>query len=75
MYIKIKVKTGAKKERFLKISEDHFEIDVKAPPERNLANDRIIDLVRNYFKGYNGNIRIVSGHHSPSKIISLDVDK
>jgi uncharacterized protein (TIGR00251 family) len=75
MYIKIKVKTEAKKERFSKISEDHFEIDVKVPAERNMANDRVIELVRNYFKGYNGDIRIVSGHHSPSKIISLDVDK
>ena len=73
MYIKIKVKVEAKNERFLKVSKDHFEIDVKVPAERNLANERVIELVRNYFKGYNGDIRIVSGHHSPSKIISLPV--
>jgi uncharacterized protein (TIGR00251 family) len=71
MYIKVKASTGAKKEKFLKKSADHFEISVKEPAERNLANKRIIELVREYFKVYN-NVKIISGHHSPSKIISLD---
>ncbi len=83
MYIKIKVITEAKKEKIIKKSEDHFEISVKEPAERNLANKRVLELVKNYFKAqpnkkkvgqvYNGNVRIVSGHHSPSKIISLDI--
>ena len=72
MYIKIKVKTGAKKERIVKKSDDHFEIDVKEPAERNLANKRVVELLRDYLKVYNGDVRIVSGHHSPSKIISID---
>ena len=72
MYIKIKATTGAKKEKIFKKTEDHFEISVKEPAERNLANKRIVELVREYFKVYNGDVRIVSGHHSPSKIISLD---
>lgn len=72
MYIKVKVTAGAKKEKLVKISNDHFEISVKEPAERNLANKRVVELVRDYFKVYNGETRIVSGHHSPSKIISLD---
>lgn len=72
MYIKVKVKTNAKKEKIVKKSEDHFDISVKEPAERNLANKKVLELVRNYFKVYNGKVRIVSGHHSPSKIISLD---
>ena len=71
MYIKIKVTTDAKKEKLVKKSEDHFEISVKEPAERNLANKKIIELLRDYFKVYNS-VKIVSGHHSPSKIISLD---
>ncbi len=88
----------AKKEKIIKKSEDHFDISVKEPAEKNLANKRVIELVRDYFKvynpvrgkklsvsatstsfesgpltGYNGEVRIVSGHHSPSKIISLDI--
>ena len=72
MYIKVRVKTDAKKEKIAKKSEDHFDIDVRESAERNLANKRVLELVRDYFKVYNGKVRIVSGHHSPSKIISLD---
>ncbi|MFA6227094.1 MAG: DUF167 domain-containing protein [Candidatus Paceibacterota bacterium] len=72
MYIKVKAQAGAKKERFVKKSEDHFDVSVKEPAERGLANGRILELVREHFKVYNGDVRIVSGHHSPGKIISLD---
>jgi len=72
MYIKVKVTTEAKKEKIVKKSDDHFDIFVKEPAERNLANKKVIELVRDYFKVYNGVVRIVSGHHSPSKIISLE---
>jgi len=71
MYIKIKATTGAKTEKIVKKTKDHFAISVKEPAERNLANKRIVELLRDYFKVYNRDIRIVSGHHSPSKIISI----
>ncbi len=71
MLIKVKVLTEAKKEKVVKKSEDKFEIYVKEPAERNLANKKVIKLLRSEFKGYN-QVRIVSGHHSPSKIISLE---
>ena len=71
MYIKVKVTTGAKKEKFVKKSKDHFEISVQEPAERNSANKKVVELVRDYFKVYNADVRIVSGHHSPSKIISI----
>lgn len=81
MYIKVKVTTAAKKEKITKKSKDHFDISVREPAERNLANSRVLELVRDYFKArqndsdvglvYNGDVRIVSGHHSPSKIISI----
>ncbi len=71
MLIKVKVSTDTKKDKIIKKSEDHFEIHVKEPKERGLANKKVLELVRKYFKIYN-NIRIVSGHHTPSKIISLN---
>jgi len=72
MYIKIRVKAGSKKEKIEEISKDHLDISVKELAERGLANKRVIELVREYFKVYNGEVRIVSGHHSPGKIISID---
>ena len=73
MYIKVKVTTEAKKEKIVKKTKDHFDISVKEPAERNLANKKVVELVRDYFKVYNGEVRIVSGHHSPSKIINIDI--
>ncbi|MFA5652214.1 MAG: DUF167 domain-containing protein [Candidatus Paceibacterota bacterium] len=72
MYIKIKVTTDTKREEIVKKTKDHFEISVKEPAERNMANKRVLELVREYLKVYNGKVRIVSGHHSSSKIISID---
>ena len=71
MYIKIKVTAGAGKEAFKKVSVDHFEIAVRQKAEANQANRRVTELVREHFPQAK-NIRIVSGHHSPSKILSVE---
>lgn len=70
MYIKVKVIAGAKKEKIDKKSEDHYEIWVKEKAENNRANERILAIFRHLY--IDMIIRIVSGHHSPSKILSLD---
>jgi uncharacterized protein YggU (UPF0235/DUF167 family) len=72
MYIKVRVFAGSNKEEFRKISDTHFEVRVKEKAERNMANKKIIELVRLYFKA-SGDVRIINGHHSPSKILSVDV--
>lgn len=72
VYIKVRVYAGSKKEEFKKISNAHFEAKVKEKAERNMANRKVIELVRNYFKEA-GDVRIINGHHSPSKILSIDM--
>lgn len=74
MYIHVKVKADAKREDFKKVSEDHFEISVKEPAERNLANGRVVELLSAHFGLSKGKIRIINGHHSTSKLISVDGD-
>lgn len=73
MYIKIRVTANSRKESFVKISEDHFEVSVKEKAERNMANVRVRELVAEYFEVPIGKAKIISGHHSPSKIFSLDI--
>jgi uncharacterized protein YggU (UPF0235/DUF167 family) len=34
-----------------------------------MVNERVIDIFQNYFK--TKKVRIVSGHHSPSKILNI----
>ena len=72
MFIKVKVTTDAKREKIVKKTNDHFDISVKESAERNMANKKVIELLREYLKVYNGEVKIVSGQHSRSKIISLN---
>lgn len=70
MYIKIRVNAGAGEEKVVKESEDHYVISVKQKAERNMANKRLIEIVKTMFR--HRSVRIVSGHQSPSKILAVD---
>ena len=74
MYIKVKVKAEQKKELVNKIGTDTYEISVKEKREGGRANKKVIVLLRDTICLDNENvrIRIVSGHTSPSKIISIE---
>ncbi|HEY4510909.1 MAG TPA: DUF167 family protein [Candidatus Paceibacterota bacterium] len=74
MYIKVSVHAGAKKEVFEKVSETHFKISVKEPAKQNLANGRVRALVARHFKVPVAKVRIINGHHSPSKLLSVSVE-
>ena len=71
MYIKVRVFASSKREEFKKISSTHFEARLKEKAERNMANKKVVELVRKHF-GATGDVRIINGHHSPSKILSVD---
>ena len=74
MYIKVNVIAGAKKEIFKIKSKDHFDISVKEKAERNMANSRVIELVAEHFKVPTKKVRIINGHHHPSKLMVVDLD-
>lgn len=74
MYIKVHVKTGGRVETFEKINTDYFFICVKERAERNIANRRVVELVARHFRIYVGKVRIIIGHRSPSKILSVDTE-
>lgn len=69
MYLKIKVVPDAREEKIEKLKEDEYRIWTKMPAENNLANTRILEIIRNEYPGQS--VRLVSGHHSPSKIVSV----
>jgi uncharacterized protein YggU (UPF0235/DUF167 family) len=72
MYIKVKVIADAKKEKLVRISEDHFEVSVREKAERNMANARVREMIAEFFTVSIGKTKIISGHHSPGKILSVD---
>jgi uncharacterized protein (TIGR00251 family) len=72
MYIKLKVFPDQKKETFAVVGENRFEVRVRVPAERNLANTRVIELTAEHFGVSVKQVRIISGHHHPSKILSVE---
>ncbi len=72
MYIKVRAYPKAKKERFIQKTETEFEAHVKEPAERNLANGRIVELVREHYGVSTGKVRIITGHRSPVKMLSVE---
>ena len=69
MYLKIKVIPDAKSEKIEKKEDGSWRVWVKVPAENNRANTRVLELV--HLEYPNQSVRIVSGHHSPSKIVSI----
>ena len=69
MLIKVRVTTGARAEKIVQKSDDSFVVSVKQKAERNMANDRILEIFREMHP--NTSVRIVKGHHSPSKIVEI----
>ena len=72
MHIKVKVFTESNKEKLERISEDKFECYLKEKPQNNSANKKLLSVFAEYFGLPENKIKIVKGHHSPSKIISIE---
>lgn len=70
MYIKLKVIPDAKQEKIEQLKDDEYRVWVKAPAEMGLANSRVLELMHDMYP--NKRVRLVSGHTSPSKIVSVD---
>lgn len=73
MYIKVKVRAGAKREVITKKSKDSYIISIKEPAERNLANKRVCQIIASLFNVSIKNVRIINGHQSPSKLLSINL--
>lgn len=70
MYIKVRVFADSSREVFNKISEIEYEISIKEKAERNMANRRVVEILKD--KLVLKRIKLVTGHHSPSKIFDIE---
>lgn len=71
VYIKITAVTGQKQDSIKDLGNGRFLVSVREKPEQNQANNKILDIVAEYFKIDSKKIRFISGHHKPSKILSI----
>ncbi len=72
MYIKVRAIAGSKKEEVVIEKPNYFKIFVREKAERNSANERIVELVARQYGVTAKKVRIISGHHSPSKLLTVD---
>ena len=75
MYIKVRVIAGAKKETVKKLSSTSYALSVTEPALQNRANRRVVEILAAECGVSVNKVRIINGHHSPSKMLSVNVEK
>lgn len=73
MYIRVKVLAGVKRELLKELGENRLEIHVKEPALANLANKRVVEIVAFRMGISVKKVKIISGHHSPTKILAVEI--
>lgn len=71
MFVHVTVTPGAKKERVTKSASGRYTIEVREEAERNLANERVRVLVARECGVVVGAVRIIAGHRSRTKVMSV----
>jgi uncharacterized protein YggU (UPF0235/DUF167 family) len=71
MLIHVKVITESKKESVLQKSPVAFVVSVRTSPIRNQANVRMLLLLANFLGIKVSCLKIITGHHTPSKILEV----
>ncbi len=71
MLIHVKIKPDSKEDKIVQKNDTSFIVQVKEPAEDNRANKRMIELVADKFKIIKSKVKIVTGHHHPSKILEI----
>lgn len=70
MYLKVFVVADAKRESIVK-RDKALEITVREPAQQNRANTRVREIVAERFGVPLSQVRIISGHHTGAKMLSL----
>ena len=71
MYINVKVITNTKQKEFLKLKPLYYKAKLISIPEKGKANLELIDLIAKYFKCAKSEVKIISGHRSREKLLSI----
>ncbi|MBI2610511.1 DUF167 domain-containing protein [Candidatus Kaiserbacteria bacterium] len=71
MQVHVRVRTGARREKFEPVSSTSFRISVREKALENAANRRVVELIALHFKVPKTSVRIIHGHRLPSKFLSI----
>ncbi|MBI4370537.1 MAG: DUF167 domain-containing protein [Elusimicrobia bacterium] len=70
-FIKLKVHLDSKRSSIAKKADDAYEVWVRAPAERGLANQEAIESLARALSQPAKRLRIVKGSQSPNKIVRI----
>lgn len=71
MEVRVRVKTGTKKEGVTLLRDGRLEVVVREKPEAGKANERVVELVAEHFKVAGKSVRILRGQTTPTKLLSV----
>jgi len=71
MRITVSAKPRSREQKVKKVGENSFEVSVKEPPYKGLANAAICAALAEYFKKPKYCVRLVSGFSSRIKVFEI----
>lgn len=71
MLVHVKVKTESRENKIVKKNETSYIVYTKEKAENNRANSAVVLIVAEYFNVTRGGVKIITGHHAPSKILEV----
>lgn len=74
MYVKVFVTPGARREK-IEEKNDDLLISVREPATGNRANDRVREIIAQRQGVPFGKVRILTGHRSRAKIVSVTIKR
>lgn len=69
--LKAKVVPGSSRDEIVGWLGDALKIKVTAPPEKGKANEAVIEILADRLGVGTDDIKVVSGHSSPSKVVAV----
>lgn len=74
MFLRVHVSPGSRKESVIEEGEGVLQISVREPASGNAANTRVRELIALRLGCTPAQVRILTGHHSGSKMISINTE-
>ncbi|MBI1807713.1 MAG: DUF167 domain-containing protein [Ignavibacteria bacterium] len=72
MKISVRVKTNARKNEVTRLEENKFFVSVAVPPVEGKANEKVIELLAEYFGKPKRALTIVHGLSSRDKVVEVN---
>lgn len=69
----VKVVPGSSREKIEKISNGNYKAWINAPAEKDKANQRLIEVLSEYFNVRKSGISLIGGKTSRIKLIQIEV--